>query len=613
MSGNTKVVELSQQLQQDDPARMIGNLWQEWNNQRAGKMSQWMELKEFLFATDTTTTATGKLGHQNTTTTPKLTQLRDNLHSNYLSALFPNDKWLQWQAYTKEDAARQKAEAIRSYMENKTREGGLRSVISQCLLDYIDYGNSFAVASFEARYNNKADGTQIPAFIGPTAERLSPEDIVFNPLAASFDKSPKIIRSIKTLGELKRLAETNPDQSFWTDVVNRRLGMRAKYGGYRTEDWTKASQYSIDGFGDLYSYYMSNYVEVLEFYGDTHDGDTGELKVNRMITVVDRCHVARDTEINTFSGQAPIYHTGWRKRPDNLWAMGPLDNLVGMQYRIDHLENLKADAMDLIVHPPLKIKGEVEEFVWAPRVEIHIDENGDVDEISKSMAGVLGADNQIEILEARMEMYAGAPREAMGIRTPGEKTAFEVQQLNNAAGRTFQEKVTSFEIEFLEPLLNGMLEQAVRNFSEVDIIRTLDTDLGVTQFRTITVDDITAKGIIRPVGARHFAQQAQEMQNLVGIFNSPIGQMIMPHTSAKAMAKFVEDVTSLSGYAMFRENIAVIEQQETARIAQQAQEDLQVEASGPGEAEAPMLPPESDPNLSSAEQDQGGAFENLVA
>jgi hypothetical protein len=43
--------------------------------------------------------------------------------------------------------------------------------------------------------------------------------------------------------------------------------------------------------------------------------------------------------------------------------MGPLDNLVGMQYRIDHLENLKADVFDLIAFPPLKIKGYVEDSV----------------------------------------------------------------------------------------------------------------------------------------------------------------------------------------------------------------------------------------------------------
>lgn len=606
-----KVVELGTHLEQDHTAAWVANLWTNWNNQRQKKMDQWQELKEFLFATDTTTTTVGRLPWTNTTTTPKLCQIRDNLHSNYLSALFPNDKWLQWQAYTKEDAARQKAQAIRAYMDNKTREGGLRQKVSQLLLDYIDYGNAFAMASFESRYNTRPDGSLVPSFTGPTAERISPEDIVFNPLATSFDKTPKIVRSMKTLGELKRLAQTNPDYAFWADVVARREMIRANYGGFKVEDFQKASQYSIDGFGNLHEYYLSNYVEILEFYGDTHDEHTGELKVNRMVTIADRCVIARDAEIMTYDGKAPIYHTSWRKRPDNLWGMGPLDNLVGMQYRIDHLENLKADALDLSVFPPLKIKGEVEEFEWAPRAEIHVDENGDVDEVSRSLNGVIAADNQIEMLEARMEMYAGAPREAMGIRTPGEKTAFEVQQLNNAAGRIFQEKVTSFEIELLEPLLNGMLEQAVRNFDNVDIIRTIDSDLGVTQFRQITVDDITAKGIIRPIGARHFAQQAQELQNLVGVSSSPLWPLVAPHTSGKALTKFIEDVTSMHGYALFRDNVAIIEQQETARIAQQAQEDLEVEATGPSEADAPMIAEEE---LQAEEEAMGGGvFENISA
>ncbi len=599
------VVELSTMLHQEDTAAWVANLWTDWNNQRSKKIDQWKELHEFVFATDTTTTSVNALEWSNTTTTPKLCQIRDNLHSNYLSALFPNDKWLQWGAYTKDAAAKEKASAIRAYMENKTREGGFRETASRLLLDYIDYGNAFAIAGFESRYNTDPDTEAlIPAFIGPKAERLSPLDIVINPTAVSFDKSPKIVRSIQTIGELKRLAETNPDCAFWENVIQRRMEARAKYGGYKTEDWQKASQYAIDGFGNMYQYYMSDYVEVLEFYGDTHDSHTGELKTNRMVTIADRCIVARDVPINTYSGKAPIYHTGWRKRPDNLWAMGPLDNLVGMQYRIDHLENLKADALDLLVMPPLVIKGEVEEFEYRPRAEIHTDENGDVTELGRNLAGIMAADNNIEVLEARMEMYAGAPREAMGIRTPGEKTAFEVGQLNSAAGRIFQEKVTTFEVEMLEPLLNGMLEQAVRNMTEVDIIRTIDTDLGVTKFREITVDDITAKGIIRPVGARHFAQQAQDLQNLIGIFNSPIGQMVLPHTSSKNMTKFIEDTTAISGYELFRPNIAVIEQQETQRLLGQAQEDgMAEEATTPEDAIS--VPPEEET------ADQGTGFENL--
>ena len=180
-----------------------------------------------------------------------------------------------------------------------------------------------------------------------------------------------------------------------------------------------------------------------------------------------------------------------------------------------------------------------------------------------------------------MELFAGAPREAMGIRTPGEKTLGEVTQLASAAGRIFQEKITNFEIELLEPNLNDMLEMAARNMNTNDVIRVMDTDLGVEQFLSITRDDIVANGKLRPVGARHFGKQAQDMQNLMQIMNSPIGQMIAPHTSGVEMTKFVNDITGLTGYDIFRPNIAVMEQQETQRLMNQAGEDLEVEASIP--------------------------------
>lgn len=304
---------------------------------------------------------------------------------------------------------------------------------------------------------------------------------------------------------------------------------------------------------------------------------------NKVITVVDRSCVVREEDIPSWLGHAPIYHVGWRVRPDNLWAMGPLDNLVGMQYRIDHLENLRADAADLIIHPPLKILGDVEEFEWGPNCEIHIAEGGDVGEVSKSFQGVMLAANDIQMYEDRMELYAGAPREAMGVRTPGEKTALEVQTLSNAAGRIFQEKITTFEIELLERVLNAMLETSRRNMDGSDIIRVMDDDIGVQDFLRITQEDITANGKIRPVGARHFAKQAQDLQNVVGIFNSPIGQMIQPHTSAIAMANFVSDVIGLNGYDIFRPNVAVAEQAETQSLMNQAGEDLDVQAQVPVE------------------------------
>jgi len=580
---STAVAELKTVLVQDDYSGWVSWLWNDYNNQRRGKIDEWKELRNYVFATDTSTTSNSTLPWKNSTTTPKLCQIRDNLHSNYLSALFPNDDWLRWAGYTKDDSLKQKAATIEAYMSNKCRESHFRTTMSKLIYDYIDYGNAFATVAFEAKYKTMPDETLVPDYIGPKAVRISPMDIVFNPLADDFMNSFKIVRSVKTVGELKRLAQDEPEQAFWTKGLERREKIQRMLGGYSIEDFDKACGYSADGFGNMYSYFMGDFVEILEFYGDYHDHSTGELSTNRMITIVDRGCCVRDEAIPTWMGGAPIFHVGWRFRQDNLWAMGPLDNLVGMQYRIDHLENLKADAMDLVVHPPLAIQGEVEEFVWGPGAEIHFDEGGSVGLLSQDMNSLIMANNEIQMLEDKMELYAGAPREAMGIRTPGEKTALEVQTLSNAAGRIFQEKATSFEIELLERTLNAMLESARRNLDGSDTIRVLDDDIGVQQFLSITKDDITANGKIRPIGARHFAKQAQDLQNIVGVFSSPIGQMIAPHTSSKAMMKFVDDVTGLKGYDIFRPNVAIAEQQETAALANQAAEDNQVAATMPVE------------------------------
>ena len=576
-----KVAEIKAATGQDAPSAWVSQLWDKFNHQRQGKIAEWTEQDAYVFATDTSTTTNSTLPWKNSTTIPKLCQIRDNLHSNYISSLFPNDNWLKWEGRSRDDVVKKKAKAIEAYMANKTREAKFRTEMSKLVYDYIDKGNAFATSSFESRYKETVNGDIIPDYVGPVAHRISALDIVFNPLADSFDNSFKIVRSIKTIGELKKMAITEPEQQFWTEALERREMIRQVAGGYSKEDFDKAVAYSADGFGDMYEYYMSDYVEILEFFGDYHDSATGELKTERMITVVDRSHTVRDVEIPTWYSGANIRHVGWRFRPNNLWAMGPLDNLVGLQYRLDHLENLKADAMDLTVHPPLKVIGEVEEFVWGPGVEISIDENGDVQELGKNLNGIMAAASEMAAIEDRMELYAGAPREAAGIRTPGEKTLGEVMQLATASGRIYQQKVTNFEINLLEPILNDMLESARRNLDSTDILRIADAELGITEFLSITKEDITANGIIRPVGARHFSKQAQDLQNLMTVFNSPIGAMLAPHTSAIAMTDFINDITGLDGYNIFSPNIAVFEQQELASTQGRVQEEALVRDTTP--------------------------------
>lgn len=587
---NPTTMEITGMLNRDGLADVIWNRWDVWNNQRAGWIAEKEELRNFLFATDTSHTVhnDGSIPWKNRTTLPKLCQIRDNLHANYISSLFPNDDWLKWEGYTLKDEEIQKRNAIQAYMSNKTREGGMRHTASKLLYDYIDYGIAIADIKWcDERKTDPQTGEVIQGYVGPKLVRVSPHDIVFDPTAVTFEQSPKITRSLMRFGELKLMAMS--DNSDWIqETIQHAEITRSKIGSYKKDDFNKAAGYTVDGFGNLYEYYQSGYVEVLEFEGTLHDPDSGELLDDHIITVIDRQLVVRKEPIPAWKRGGHKVFTAWRKRPDNLYGMGPLDNLVGMQYRIDHLENAKADAWDLVVTPMFKIIGDVDEFEFYPGGEVHIAEGGDVQPLVVP-AQALQVNNEIGVLMQMMEEFAGAPKQAMGIRTPGEKTAFEVQALENAAGRIFQEKITQFEMELLEPALNNMLEMAVRNMNGADILRVMDDDLGVAQFLSITKEDITAKGKLRPIGARHFAQRSQLMQNLTGIANTNVWPKIERHMSDKSLAKLVEDALQLQRFSLVSDNAGLFDQAESQRLMNQLQEDVETEAMTPIEGEEPPV------------------------
>lgn len=568
--------------QRDSLARQLAHLYNNWWIQRQEKEKDWRELRNYLFATDTTKTTNSKLPWKNKTTLPKLTQIRDNLHANYMDALFPNDNWMKWEGNNLKDATKKKRVAIESYLKTKLKESGFRETISQILYDYIDYGNSFGEVVFvDEKHIDPFDGEEVVTYRGPKLVRLSPFDIVFNPTAVSFGETPKFTRYMKTVGELKKDLKYRTDLNYDEKAFDEAMNFRRTISSFRQEDVNKAEGFIVDGFGTLQEYYQSGLVEILEFEGDIYDEVNDNLLEKRIITIIDRSYVIRNIENPSYLGRDNKHHVGWRSRPDNLYAMGPLDNLVGLQYRVDHLENLKADALDLTIHPPLKIKGDVEPFEWHPESTIHIPEDGEV-EMMPPNAAAFQVNNEIAALLQIMEEMAGAPKEAMGFRTPGEKTAFEVQQLQNAASRIFQHKINKFEIEFLEPVLNTMLEMAKRNLDAAEVTRTMDDDLGVVDFLSVTKEDITAKGKLRPIGARHYAARAQLIQNMLGLFNSPMGQMIAPHISAKQLARMVEEYMGFEQYEFIKDNAALFEQGETAKIQQQIQNNIQAEQMQPG-------------------------------
>jgi hypothetical protein len=494
--------------------------------------------------------------------------------------LFPHDEFFIWQAGEEGAAEKAKADTIVTYVKNKIEQSDFRITMSQLVLDYIDYGNAFAEVVYVTETHIDPEGKVIPTYTGPRVERISPFDIVFDVTASNFVDAPKITRKLISMGELVALVEDSPDAQWARPFLKEMQYIRSMTAAYRGESSkVKRLGFNMDGFSDPESYYNSGLVEILEFEGTLYEAETQKLYKNYRIIVADRTHVLLKEPTKSWLGKTNKVHVGWRERPDNLMAMGPLDNLVGMQYRIDHLENLKADVFDQIAHPVTYQRGYIEDWQWGPGEKIFGDTDSEII-VLRPDTTALNADLQIQLLEAAMEEYAGAPRQAMGIRTPGEKTAFEVASLDNASGRIFQNKTQHFEAVFEEKILNQFLEAGRRNMLEPEILRSEDPDLGVLEFQTITMEDIQAKGKLVPRGARHFARQNQLVQNLNGFVSSAAyaDPSVQIHVSGYQLAKTFEELLGAKKFGLVVENVRVGENTKTQRLIQSAGKQVQEEA-----------------------------------
>jgi hypothetical protein len=574
-----KVLELDQVLEPDRLAVRLTEKYIEWEGARAIAKTDWEEVRRYVYATDTTQTSNSSLPWKNTTTVPKLCQIRDNLYSNYTATLFPQRKWLIWEANEQDANSVDKRDAITNYMSWAISQPSFKHEIDKCILDYIDFGNCFATVEWLDDRVEQLDYTQA-GYVGPGIRRISPLDTVMNPTAEQYIKSPKFIRSIISMGELRELLQrmSNDDnreeyEELYKYLKDIRLRARTFEG-----DWAqKDALYAMDGFSSFREYLSSDYIEVLTFYGDWYDFEEDVFEKNRVITVVDRHKLINNKPNASYFGYPPIFHVPWRKRQDNLWGMGPLANLVGMQYRMDHIENMAADVWDLTRFPVQKVKGFVEDFTWQPGEKIYVTEEGDVDLVMPDI-NVLNADMKIERIERLMEEMAGAPREAMGFRTPGEKTKYEVQALENAASRVFQNKIKQFEEQFIEPLLNAMLELARRNFAGATVIKVFNDEFKTASFQTLSVEDITGIGRIRPVAARHFSEQANLVQNLTNLAGSALWQVVAPHFSGVKASKLFENVFDVEEFGVFMPYVGISEQAEAQKIVQALQEQIHMAA-----------------------------------
>lgn len=532
-------LEIYKLQEPDGLATAIANKFVAWDNSRDRWYNNAKETLQNLYATSTHDITNQCHDWDNSTHIPKITQIRDMLITYYLDAMFGLPDFIDWEAYDTNSTNVETKNTLKNIAKQMLHDSDFKPTIRQLVEDYVDYGNAFATA---VPYQKVLH--QDLLYSGPKAFRIDPMDIFFDPLASSFEQAPKIIRTVMTIGELMQSAEQfTQDENMFNKAVKKAL--KKRHWIYDTiaannKDAIVDDMCRIAGFDSWSTYYASDTVELLTFYGDLYDCDTGKLHKKTRIVVMDRSHILLEEPITDYGFGCNIFKAGWRDRKDNLWSMSPLDNIKGMQYMIDFLENKRADVFNFISNPMVVTKGDAEmpEYLF-PGCHIGLDTDAEIQFI-KPDATALQADFYIQNYLNQMEEMAGMPKEAMGFRTPGEKTAFEVSQLNTAASRLFNEKVHKFELEMLEPLITLMIRIYMSDSNRIVVVKG-ETPNGTEYFEDVNLEDLKTQGRFVAVGSTTYTEKAQIAQTLMQLSNTVLYQdplvsnWINPEATAKAL------------------------------------------------------------------------------
>ena len=568
--------EINKLREPEGLAGAISEKFVSWENSKDRWYRNAKETLENLYATSTHDIYNQIHEYDNSTHIPKLTQIRDMLVTYYLDAMFSLPDYVDWEAYDYESIDVNTRNTIKAVAKQMVEDSQFKPTIRELVEDYVDYGNAFATVT---NVNETLDDTII--YNGPKAIRINPLDIFFDPLATSFERSPKIIRTILTLGELQADAELLPDNAeeykkALSKAIEKRSEIRNTIATIQPENIID-DMCNIAGMGYWSTYYNSDTVELLTFYGDLYDIDANKLHRNTRIVVMDRSYVLLEEPIKNYGFNSNIFKAGWRDRKDNLWSMSPLDNIKGMQFMVDFLENKRADVFNYISNPTIVKKGDVEmpENVY-PGCEIGVDVDGDVSFIRPD-ATALQADLYVDRYLTLMEEMAGTPREAMGFRTPGEKTAFEVSQLNTASSRLFNEKVRKFELEMLEPLMTMMLRIYMNSPTRTTKVRE-KLDDGTVLFTEVSLDQLTANGRLVAMGSNTYTEKARMAQTLMQLYNSGVvsDALVFNYFDPKIIAKILTYTTGLDNWkGILKDNARTHAELEARMVGEQAQQQLE--------------------------------------
>jgi hypothetical protein len=479
-----------------------------------------------------------------------------------MAATFPNREWFGVEPTAPHDDDNLKlARLIKRHITNKLDESGFKSSYAVFLRQLVVTGTSVIALPWrtetEERYKQEAieDGETTlytPAkymynvYDAPSMEVLDVFDCYVDPECHDPNKGAFIRKLTKSKGELITLAKDGTYNVSPKDIVNLQCNSNSGFDS----SGSRANQVTTFEGLNVNSWSPTEMVELIEYWGDVYDEETGDCECNMIVTLMNGEVIGY--EPSPFWCGKPFIIGTYSMTGHSPYGFGGIQPVLGLLHQLDIITNQRLDNLELAINNMWTLKSDgvlqPDEVYTEPGRVFMVGDHNDLQPLASQSQSWAVTYQEAGLLEQTVDKSFGTGNYiSSNQQRSGERvTATEVAAVRDAGGNRLSTVHKHIEETALIPLL-GKLFSLVHQFTTEPVtVRVAGDGADEYNYWELEPTDFNMPCQLRPVGSDNIIERKAYVQARLEFVQAISG---LPDVAAKLnMDMFLTDILNHWGF-----------------------------------------------------------------
>jgi Bacteriophage head to tail connecting protein len=479
-------------------------------------------------------------------------------------ATFPNRDWFGVEPMAPHtDDNLQLARLIKKHITNKLDESGFKNQWAVYLRQLVITGTSVIALPWRTEYETGHKHAKLnlgddygdsyvqeeymySTYDAPSIEVLDVFDCYVDPCVNDPNKGSFIRKLTKSKHQLLALAKDGTYDVEPTDIVN----MKGDYGaGYDTSTSRKNTLQTFEGL-QTQAWSPTELVELIEYWGDVYDDETGECEYNMVVTLMGDKVIGY--EKSPFWCGTPFIIGTYSMTGHSPYGFGGIQPVLGLLHQLDIVTNQRLDNLELAINNMWTLKSDgvlqPDEVYTEPGRVFQVSDHGDLQPLASQAQSWTVTYQEAGLLEQNIDKSFGTGNYiSSNQQRSGERvTATEVAAVRDAGGNRLSTVHKHIEETALIPFL-GKLFSMVHQFTVEPVnVRVAGEGADEYNYWELEPTDFNMPVKLRPVGSDTVIERKAYVQARLEFVQAVSG---LPDVAARLnMDMFLTDLLNHWGF-----------------------------------------------------------------